>query len=183
MKMTTYSSTLIENLKVFIKYDIEAGIDRPIKEYLDRALISLKKHYQIVNKRGDYQTWSQESLNEVIGMWMKMQPEVLAAIDKYLKEFKLKKLTKEINATSAKIVIQEAMEEAGLKHQFTAQMHRAKVSVLLTRNKALTIYISYKKLHQDLPRIMESLKLIRKELETLGGNISIHKVYDSDSYI
>ena len=183
MKMTTYSSTLIENLKVFIKYDIEAGIDRPIKEYLDRALISLKKHYQIVNKRGDYQTWCQENLNEVIGMWMKMQPEVLAAIDKYLKEFKLKKLTKEINATSAKIVIQEAMEEAGLKHQFTAQMHRAKVSVLLTRNKALTIYISYKKLHKDLPRIMESLKLIRKELETFGNNISINKVYDSDSYI
>ena len=139
MKMTTYSSTLIENLKVFIKYDIEAGIDRPIKEYLDRALISLKKHYQIVNKRGDYQTWSQESLNEVIGMWMKMQPEVLAAIDKYLKEFKLKKLTKEINATSAKIVIQEAMEEAGLAIEISAPTAEAP-SVA----KALEIYLSNK---------------------------------------
>ena len=183
MEMTTYSSTLIENLKVFIKYDVEAGIDRSIQEYLDRSLAKLKRHYQIVNKKGEYQAWTQESLNEVIGMWMEMQPEVIATIDKYLKEFKLKKLTKEINATSAKIVIQEAMEEAGLKHQFTAQMHRAKVSVLLTRNKALTIYISYKKLHQDLPRIMESLKLIRKEFETLGANISINKVYDSDSYV
>ena len=71
------------------------------------------------------------------------------------------------------------MKEAGLKHQFTAQTHRAKVSVLITDNRALTTYISYKKLYEQLPRLIESLKVIMHELESLGSLVSINKAYNT----
>ena len=71
-----------------------------------------------------------------------------------------------------------AMKEAGLKHQFTAQTHRAKVSVLITDNRALTTYISYKKLYDQLPNVIESLKIIRHELKSLGSLVTINKAYN-----
>lgn len=183
MDCKAYMDVIVKDVKEVIKFDIGAGIDRPMNHYLDRALENLKRRFQMSHKWSRYKAWSAESRKEVTDTWIEIQPEVLSAIEKYIYEFKQKKLTKEIKSATAKAAIKAAMEEAGLKHHFTGQTHRAKVSVLLTSNKALTIYISYKKLYEQLPRIIESLKLIRQELEHLGANTSINKVYDIDQFI
>lgn len=183
MDKNAYKEKIIEDLKASIRYDINSGIDRPCSEYLDRALENLKGRYQAAHKRSRYHTWTIGSGREVVEIWMKIQPEILSAIEKYLQEFRHKKLTKEIKATTAKAAIKAAMQEAGLKHHFTGQTHRAKVSVLITHNRALTIYISYKNMNEQIPRAIESLKLIRQELEGLGNNISINKVYNLREFI
>lgn len=75
------------------------------------------------------------------------------------------------------------MQEAGLKHQFTGQTYRARVSVLITQSRAITIYISYMKMHEQLQRIVESLKLICQEIDYLGKDVFISKAYDLEEYI
>lgn len=183
MDYTTHTEGIIRSLKEAIKYDIAAGIDRPMNEYLDRALEDLKRRFQMVNKWSRYKPWTAEDRKEVIDIWHDIKPEILSAIEKNLYEFKQKKLTMEIKVATARAAIKAAMHEAGLKHHFIGQTHRAKVSVILTPNRALTFYVSYKKLYDQLPRIIESLKLIRQELEHLGNNVSINKVYCADQFI
>lgn len=119
-----------------------------------------------------------DTTRDIVVVWEEIKPEVIETIEKFLKDFRHKKLTKEIKAATAKAAIAAAMKEAGLKHQFTAQTHRAKVSVLITDNRALTTYISYKKLYDQLPSVIESLKIIRHELKSLGSLVTINKVYN-----
>jgi hypothetical protein len=84
---------------------------------------------------------------------------------------------------TARAAIKAAMQEAGLKHQFTGQTYRARVSVLITQNRAITIYISYKKMHEQLPRIIESLKLICQEIDCLGKDVIVNKAYNIGEFI
>ena len=177
MDNSKYTDGIDDHLKALIKQDVNSGIDRPVTTYLQCALETLKRRYQAMNKWG-HQPWSSESTAKTTKLWGELEPKLAASIEKHLYEFKHKKLTKDIRATSAKATIRAAMQEAGLKHQFVGQTHRAKVSVLLTKNKALTFYVSYKKLNEQLPHIIKSLKLIRQELECFGNNISINKVYN-----
>ena len=84
-------------------------------------------------------------------------------------------MTKDIKSSSAKAVIAAAMKEAGLKYRYTGQTHRAKVSVLITKDRCLTVYIAYSRLNDQLPGIIQSLKNIKQELDALGGGITISK--------
>ena len=178
MDNSKYTEGINDHIKTLIKQDVNSGIDRPVTAYLQCALETLKRRYQAMNKWGRYQPWSSESTAKITKLWGELEPELTACIDKHLHEFKHKKLTKDIKATTAKAAIRAAMQEAGIKHQFVGQTHRAKVSVLLTENKALTFYVSYKNLNEQLPPIIKSLKLIKQELACLGNNISINKVYN-----
>lgn len=178
MDHTVYAEGIINEIKTMIKYDVNAGIDRSVAEYQDCALGIMKRRYQVTQKWSRYQAWPIEGRKDVMKIWQDIQPKVLSAIEKYLQDFRHRKLTRDIKATTARAAIKAAMQEAGMKHHFTGQTHRAKVSVLITNNRALTFYISYKKLHEQLPRAMESLKLIRQELEYLGSNLSVNKVYN-----
>jgi hypothetical protein len=172
-----YKKCLIDNLKEEIKRDVNSGIEKTHNQYLDSALKDLKHLMQKANKWEGYKVWNSDDIKGIIRIWLEMEPEILCAIEKLLKEFKLKKITKEIQAVSAQVAIKSAMNEAGLQYQFIAQTHRAKVLVKITKNRALTMYIPYKKLLDQLPQIIDSLKVIRKELEGLGNNITINKAY------
>ena len=177
-----FMSGVLKALKETIKNDVATGQEKSHMEYLDKALDTFKNRYKMLHKMSKHMIWKPNTTRDVVLVWEEIKPEVIAAIDKFQKEFKHKKLTKEINATTAKAAISAAMREAGLKHKFTAQTHRAKVSVLITSNRALTIYISYKKLYDKLPSIIESLKTVRQELETIGNNISINKAYYTEDW-
>ena len=48
----------------------------------------------------------------------------------------------------------------------------------MNKGRGLLFYIPYKKLHEQLPKIMESLKIIRQELETFGNNASVIRTYN-----
>lgn len=182
MNITEYKDKVIEDLKDLIKAEVTAGTDRTEANYMDKGLELLKRRYQNSRKWSRFQAWSLESREEVAFIWDTIQPDVLAAIEEYLRKFRHRKLTKEINAASAQAIIKAAMKEAGLKHQFTAQTYRAKVSVRITENRCLTFYVPYSKLMERFPQIMESIKRIHSDIQTLG-NISINKIYRNDTWI
>lgn len=175
-----YTEGIINNLKGIIKDDISFGRERSQVEYLDKALEDLKLRYKIVNKWDKYRPWTSEFTKDLANTWTQIKPEILAAIEKFLMDYKHKKMTKDIKVATARAAISAAMKEAGLKHKFDGQTHRAKVTVLITNNRGLLFYIPYKKLYEQLPRAIESLKVIRNEIESLGSQVTINKVYSFD---
>lgn len=92
-----------------------------------------------------------------------------------LKQLRHKKMTKDIKSSSAKAVLAAAMKDAGLKYRYIGQTHRAKLSVLITKDRCLTVYLAYSKLNDQLPHVIQSLKNIKHELDTLGNGITISK--------
>ena len=180
---SVYTEGILKDLKELIRSDVNAGMDRNPGEYMDRALENMKRRYQMANKMRRYQAWSIRNRKDLMDIWAAIQSDILTGVEKYMKDCKHRKLTKEIRMSTARAAIKAAMQEAGLKHQFTGQRYRARVSVLITQSRAVTIYISYKRMHEQLPRIVESLKLICQEIDCLGKDVFISKAYDLDEYI
>ena len=174
---------ILNRLKATIKDDVKIGYDRQVKDYLDEALSYMKLLYRGILKLDRNRAWKEGERNELIKLWIELEPEFIAAIEKYTRDYKQKKLTSDIQMTTARVIVREAMQDAGLRHHFTGQTYRAKIDILITGNRTLTVYISYKKLNELLPKVIESAKVIVKELESLGNNISINKTYHFQNFI
>ena len=174
-----YVLRIISTVKDVLKNAVSSGTDKGEAHYLSMCLDLLKRLYQMDRKWSRFHAWSYESTEEVIHIWNTIQPELEEFIKEHLKQLRSKKMTKEIKASSAKAVIDDAMKEAGLKYRYTGQTHRAKLSVLITKDRCLTLYIAYSKLNDQLPRIIQSLKVIKGELEVLGSSITINKAQGS----
>lgn len=183
MEKTEYTEGILGHIKELIKYDVNSCIDRPQSHYINSAYECLQRRIQAMSKSSHYQPWNIKHRKQVEDIWKELQPDVIVAVDRFIQEFKHKKLTKDIKAATAKAAIKIAMQEAGFKHQFTGQTHRAKVSVLMGTCKVMSFYISYKKLNEELPRIVESLKVIRQELEHFGKDVTIYKTYNGAMFI
>ena len=182
MTQEMYILAVMQELKPTIREDVSKGVDRSMEQYLDWALQYLKRRYPVANNRSSFRFWSQENVNDIVCLWLKMKPELTDAIEKYIKVCRNRKLTKEIKSASAYAMIKSAMREADLKFQYSGQTHRAKVSVLIASNRAITIYIPYKRINEHLPQVMESLMLIKKGMEALDKNTTIDKVYNTDQW-
>lgn len=174
-----YVLRIISTLKDVLKNEVSSGTDKGEAYYLSMCLDLLKRLYQMDRKWSRFHAWSYESTEEVSHIWNTIQPELAEFIEGHLKQLRSKKMTKDIKASSAKAVIDAAMKEAGLKYRYTGQTHRAKLSVLITKDRCLTVYIAYSKLNDQLPRIIQSLKVIKGELEVLGSSITINKAQGS----
>ena len=174
-----YVLRIISTIKDVLKNEVSSGTDKGEAHYLSMCLDLLKRLYQMDRKWSRFHAWSYESTEEVSHIWNTIQPELAEFIEGHLKQLRSKKMTKDINASSAKAVIDAAMKEAGLKYRYTGQTHRAKLSVLITKDRCLTLYIAYSKLNEQLPRIIQSLKVIKDELDAIGSNITINKVQGS----
>ena len=174
-----YVLRIISTLKDVLKNEVSSGTDKGEAYYLSMCLDLLKRLYQMDRKWSRFHAWSYESTEEVTHIWNTIQPELAEFIEGHLKQLRSKKMTKDIKASSAKAVIDAAMKEAGLKYRYTGQTHRAKLSVLITKDRCLTVYIAYSKLNEQLPRIIQSLKVIKGELEVLGSSITINKAQGS----
>ena len=174
-----YVLRIISTLKDVLKNEVSSGTDKGEAYYLSMCLDLLKRLYQMDRKWSRFHAWSYESTEEVSHIWNTIQPELAEFIEGHLKQLRSKKMTKDIKASSAKAVIVAAMKEAGLKYRYTGQTHRAKLSVLITKDRCLTVYIAYSKLNEQLPRIIQSLKVIKGELEVLGSSITINKAQGS----
>ncbi len=183
MEQSEYLKIIVEALRPIIKNDVNSGMERSINRYLDMALDAVKRVYQQSNKMTTFSCWTGRHKRDIVHLWEALTPSVVSAVEEILRGFKSKKMMKEIKATSAQAIIKEAMSEAGLKHKFEGQTHRAKVSVLLLPGKALTVYIPYNKLSQQLPGVIESLKTILKEIESLGKNTTVNKIYYMDGWV
>lgn len=174
-----YVLRIISTLKDVLKNEVSSGTDKGEAYYLSMCLDLLKRLYQMDRKWSRFHAWSYESTEEVSHIWNTIQPELAEFIEGHLKQLRSKKITKDIKASSAKAVIDAALKEAGLKYRYTGQTHRAKLSVLITKDRCLTVYIAYSKLNEQLPRIIQSLKVIKGELEVLGSSITINKAQGS----
>ena len=174
-----YVLRIISTLKDVLKNEVSSGTDKGEAHYLSMCLDLLKRLYQMDRKWSRFHAWSYESTEEVSHIWNTIQPELAEFTEGHLKQLRSKKMTKDIKASSAKAVIDAALKEAGLKYRYTGQTHRAKLSVLITKDRCLTVYIAYSKLNEQLPRIIQSLKVIKGELEVLGSSITINKVQGS----
>ena len=174
-----YVLRIISTLKDVLKNEVSSGTDKGEAHYLSMCLDLLKRLYQMDRKWSRFHAWSYESTEEVTHIWNTIQPELEEFIKEHLKQLRSKKMTKEIKASSAKAVIDDAMKEAGLKYRYTGQTHRAKLSVLITKDRCLTVYIAYSKLNEQLPRIINSLKVIKGELDAIGSSLTINKAQGS----
>lgn len=174
-----YVLRIISTVKDVLKNEVSSGTDKGEAHYLSMCLDLLKRLYQMDRKWSRFHAWSYESTEEVSHIWNTIQPELAEFIEGHLKQLRSKKMTKDIKASSAKAVIDAALKEAGLKYRYTGQTHRAKLSVLITKDRCLTLYIAYSKLNDQLPRIIQSLKVIKGELEVLGSSITINKAQGS----
>ena len=174
-----YVLRIISTIKDVLKNEVSSGTDKGEAHYLSMCLDLLKRLYQMDRKWSRFHAWSYESTEEVSHIWNTIQPELAEFIEGHLKQLRSKKMTKDIKASSAKAVIDTALKEAGLKYRYTGQTHRAKLSVLITKDRCLTLYIAYSKLNDQLPRIIQSLKVIKGELEVLGSSITINKAQGS----
>ena len=170
-----YTARLINSIKDVIKNEVSSGNDKGEAHYLSLCVDLLKRFYQMDRNWSRFHAWSYESTEEVVHIWNTIQPELSEFIQDYLKELRHKKMTKDIKSSSAKAVIAAAMMDAGLKYRYTGQTHRAKLSVLITKDRCLTVYLAYSKLNDQLPHVIQSLKNIKHELDTLGNGITISK--------
>ena len=166
-------------LKDIIKNDVSSGNDQGEAHYLSMGLEFLKRLFQMSKGWSRYHAWSYEATEEVTYIWETIQPHLADYLQETLKKCKSKKMTKDIRSASAGFVIAEAMKNAGLKYRFTGQTYRAKVSVMVTKDRCITLYIAYSKLDEQLPRIMRSLTVIKEELEALGDGVTINKALGS----
>ena len=171
-----YVLRIISTIQDVLKNEVASGTDKSEAHYLSICLNLFKRIYEMDKKWKRFHVWSQESLKEVILIWNIIQPELAEFIQNHLKDLRTKKMTKEIKSSSAKAVIDAAMRDTGLNYLYTGQTHRAKVSVLIAKDRCLTVYIAYSKLNEQLPRIINSIKVIKDELDALGNNITINKV-------
>ena len=174
-----YVLRIISTIKDVLKNEVSSGIDKCEAHYLSMCLDLLKRLYQMDRKWSRFHAWSYESTEEVSHIWNTIQPELAEFIEGHLKQLRSKKMTKDIKASSAKAVIDAALKEAGLKYRYTGQTHRAKLSVLITKDRCLTVYIAYSKLNEQLPRIINSLKVIKGELDAIGSSLTINKAQGS----
>lgn len=170
-----YTVRLINSIKDVIKNEVSSGNDKGEAHYLSLCVDLLKRFYQMDRNWSRFHAWSYESTEEVAHIWNTIQPELSEFIQDFLKELRHKKMTKDIKSSSAKAVIAAAMKDAGLKYRYSGQTHRAKLSVLITKDRCLTVYLAYSKLNDQLPHVIQSLKNIKHELDTLGNAFTISK--------
>ena len=183
MERQKYLESILQSLKSIIKTDVHSGLEKSVSHYLDRALTQLKQEYKNGKSWSRFNVWPSENVKDVVQIWESIKPEVLEGINGYLKQYRSQKMTREIRATSAQAVIAEAMKDAGLKHKFIAQVHRAKVLVLIGGNSCITFHVLYSRLMQDLPRIIDSLKIINEQVENIGSKVLFAKAYGYDNWI
>lgn len=183
MERQKYLESILQSQKSIIKTDVDSGLEKSVLHYLDRALTQLKQEYKNGKSWSRFSVWPSENVKDVVQIWESIKPEVLEGINGYLKQYRSQKMTREIRATSAQAVIAEAMKDAGLKHKFIAQVHRAKVLVLIGGNSCITFHVLYSRLMQDLPRIIDSLKIINEQVENIGSKVLFAKAYGYDNWI
>lgn len=183
MERQKYLESILQSQKSIIKTDVDSGLEKSVSHYLDRALTQLKQEYKNGKSWSRFSVWPSENVKDVVQIWESIKPEVLEGINGYLKQYRSQKMTREIRATSAQAVIAEAMKDAGLKHKFIAQVHRAKVLVLIGGTSCITFNVLYSRLMQDLPRIIDSLKIINEQVENIGSKVLFAKAYGYDNWI
>ena len=136
---SVYTEGILKDLKELIRSDVNAGMDRNPGEYMDRALENMKRRYQMANKMSRYQAWSIRNRKDLMDIWAAIQSDILTGVEKYMKDCKHKKLTKEIRMATARAAIKAAMQEAFIRgdaDEDAAQKYLLKIGAYDTESDA-----------------------------------------------
>lgn len=175
MTYKSYVERISSALEYVIQNEVSAGIDRNEEYYLDYGLDILKRLFLMEMGWSRYHVWNQETTEEMTRIWSGIQPRLADFIQENLKKFRHRKMTRDIQSTSAGFVIDEAMKEAGLQYKYTGYTYKAKIAVQVTKDRCITLHIPYSKLNERLPHVIKSLKIIKEEFTLLGDNFTINK--------
>lgn len=173
-----------ENTKKFleeiIRNNVKSESELPESAYMDMGIRHIKKLYVEKNGRRGSFVWKPRELKELNDLWMRMKPDLEKAVSEAIHRYRKRKMVTEINAISGEALVKAAMTEAGLTYSYTGQMYRAKIEVKLSSKNALTFYISYKKIGEELPKAVSAAKTIIEALDTFGQGTSIRKIYSME---
>ena len=167
--------TISDYIKTSIREDVRIGFEKPVSHYLDSAKREIRSRHAFSKHSGLLKRLTNRDVEKCC---QEINDELVDIINGYIHEYKNKKMTKEIKATTAQAVIKAAMQEAGLKHHFIAQTYRAKVLYPICPNRYLAFYITYSRLQEQLPQVIESLKKIEEGMNGLGKNPTINRSYN-----
>jgi hypothetical protein len=170
-----YLDKVSSSLKEVIRNEVSSGNDKGETHYLSMGQELFERLYEMDRKWSPLRIGKHISPEEITNIWEIIESPLTAKIQEYLKLYRHRKMSQDIKSAGAKVIIDAAMKEAGLRHHFTGQAHRAKISVLITKNRCITLYIPYGRLTDELPGIIESLKTIKGEMAKLGTEASIDK--------
>ena len=99
--------------------------------------------------------WKSEDLDKITKLWNDISPEVQKHISERIKHYRSHRIAVEINQLTAKVRISESMDEAGLK---------------------------YKKMNEELPRVVEAAKSMISLMESLGSSASVQKMMPYENW-
>lgn len=185
MESMDYLKIVNARIEAQIREDIKSGIEPAESKYMESALACMKVLFKNDTERhgsSPFRFWSGTSLHDANKIWEDISPELARSIPETIMKYKSRKMVTEINAVSSEALISAAMKEAGLKYDFTAQTYRAKVSVKINEKHKIIIYLNYKKINDELPKAIESLKTLVATLQTMGNGISIQKIMWYDNF-
>ena len=179
METAEYLTKVKKHIDEVIRENIKTGTDVSESRYIDIALQYTKALYANETERNGTRKkhfWSKKDLSEILALWEGIRPELQKHIPESIMKYRSRKMVSEINAASAEALISAAMKEAGLKYAFFPQAYRAKVHVKLSQKNKVVIYLNYKKIREELPKAIESLKVLVSTLDSMGTGTSIQKI-------
>lgn len=182
MTETEYFVPTRKYLEEIIRSNVKSESVRSESAYLDMGLKYVKKLFMAKPGRRGTFVWKPYDLKSLNDIWMAMKPDLEKAISDAIHRYRKRKMVTEINAISGEALVNAAMTEAGLTYSYTAQMYRAKIEVRLSDKNALTFYLGYKKIGEELPKAISAAKSMIEILETFGPGTSIRKTYGLENW-
>ena len=182
MTHAEYFENTRKYLEEIIRNNVKSESVRSESAYLDMGLKYVKKLFIATpGRRGSF-VWKPHELKNLNDIWMTIKPELEKAISNAIHRYRKRKMVTELNAISGEALVNPGMTEAGLTYSYTAQMYRAKIEVRLSDKNALTFYLGYKKIGEELPKAISAAKSMIEILETFGPGTSIRKTYGLENW-
>lgn len=188
MNTSEYLTELKKLLTNDIRTTIKSGATVDEKHFLEKASGYLRKMYRHgpgignlpmhllacgLNRR------ESEFVNKV---WDEIRSEIEKHIEETVKQCSSKKMVTEIRQLAARAIIEEGMNNAGMKCLIIPQTYRAKVAVRVSPKNKAVFYISYKKTAEDLERCIAGAKALTELLESFGTGASIEKMMPYENW-
>ena len=177
-----YIETVNKLIRNDIKTDMKNNTNKTERHYLSECLEYLNKLHNGWNPSSGWFYGRYERNDEAYALWVDTKQELSDIIVSTIKECKAKQMQMNINAVTAKSIISNKMKAAGLEFIFTAQQYRAKLEVKISAKSKLTFFVGYKKVFDELDNLIESAKSIKENMDKLGGNATIKKIFSTDSF-
>jgi hypothetical protein len=183
MDTAGYLTELKKLLNDVIKESVKSGSDGSESDFVDRGRLYLERlmlgeyigQGRFFNRRSKDQSNLEKTWNEI-------RPDIEQNVADTLKKCRSKKMITEIRQLTAKSVIKEAMDTAGMECLIILQTYRAKVAVKLGKSNKFVFYISYKRTKEDLDKCIPAAKTLIEVMNNLGGLASIQKLMPYENW-